>query len=198
MPVWKFLDRMTWMFRGSALPKTLAILGLIGAGLLAMVIVPIDFDLEGNGKLKPSIEKNVFAHVDGEVQAVKVKHSQKVNEGDILVELKNRELDGQITNIEGELLTARKKNENASYNLNQKGLQPSDKERYKSEEAETKTTIANRTNDLQILLEKKSDYWYRYNLGRRTCLECETCGDRPSSDDDCRSHVGLGSGSVDA
>lgn len=155
MPVWKFLDRMTWMFRGSALPKTLAILGLIGAGLLAMVIVPIDFDLEGNGKLKPSIEKNVFAHVDGEVQAVNVKHSQKVNEGDILVELKNRELDGQITNIEGELLTARKKNENASYNLNQKGLQPSDKERYKSEEAETKTTIANRTNDLNILLEKK-------------------------------------------
>lgn len=120
-----------------------------------MVIVPIDFDLEGNGKLKPSIEKNVFAHVDGEVQAVNVKHSQKVNEGDVLVELKNRELDGQITNIEGELDTALKKNENASYNLNQKGLQPSDKERYKSEEAETKTTITNRRNDLYILQEKQ-------------------------------------------
>ncbi|MFN9912528.1 MAG: hemolysin D, partial [Pirellulaceae bacterium] len=35
MPLWKFLDRALWMFRGSALPKTLGILGLLAAALVA-------------------------------------------------------------------------------------------------------------------------------------------------------------------
>ncbi len=57
MPVWRFLDRATWMFRGSALPKTLAILGLLTVALLAALLVQIDFDLKGNGTLKPIEQK---------------------------------------------------------------------------------------------------------------------------------------------
>ena len=155
MPVWRFLDRMTWMFRGSALPKTSAVLGLIGAAIIAMFIVPLDFDLEGNGKLKPSVEQNVFAHVDGEVQKVNFKHGDRVRKNDILVVLKNDELEKQLASVLGELRNARTKNQNARISLTKTDATTEEQERYKQEKSETDTLIENRTADLQLLLAKK-------------------------------------------
>ncbi|MFZ4082498.1 MAG: efflux RND transporter periplasmic adaptor subunit [Pirellula sp.] len=102
MPLWRFLDRFLWMFRGSALPKTASILGLIGAGLLSMFLIPMDFDLQGNGKLKPTVERQVFAHADGEVQKVLVKHGDEVKKDQTLVKLKNNELEQQIQTTRGQ------------------------------------------------------------------------------------------------
>ena len=102
MPVWRFLDRFLWMFRGSALPKTASILGLIGAGLLSMFLIPMDFDLQGNGKLKPTVERQVFAHADGEVEQVFVKHGDEVKKDQTLVKLKNNELEQQIQTTRGQ------------------------------------------------------------------------------------------------
>lgn len=102
MPLWRFLDRCLWMFRGSALPKTASILGLLAAGLLSMFLIPMDFDLQGNGKLKPTVERQVFAHADGEVEAVLVKHGQEVKKDQTLVKLKNNELEQQIQTTMGQ------------------------------------------------------------------------------------------------
>jgi hypothetical protein len=102
MPRWRFLDRCLWMFRGSALPKTASILGLLAAGLLSMFLIPMDFDLQGNGKLKPTVERQVFAHADGEVEAVLVKHGQEVKKDQPLVKLKNNELEQQIQTTMGQ------------------------------------------------------------------------------------------------
>lgn len=102
MPVWKFLDRCLWMFRGSALPKTASILGLIGAALLSMFLIPMDFDLQGNGKLKPTVERQVFAHADGEVDKVFIKHNDEVKKDQTLVRLKNNELEQQIQTTRGQ------------------------------------------------------------------------------------------------
>jgi len=156
MPVWRFLDRITWMFRGSALPKTIAIGSIVTAAILAMFIVPIDFDLEGNGKLKPSIERNVFAHVDGEVQNVFVKHGQYVKEGDVLLELRNRDLDQQIISLTGERNSAVSKLDSSTRALNQAGLSPTDRDRLAQDRTESEQTIANRTSQLQLLLDKKA------------------------------------------
>jgi hypothetical protein len=102
MPLWRFLDRCLWMFRGSALPRTLSILGLIGAALASMFIIPMDFDLQGNGKLKPTVERQVFAHADGEVEQVYIKHGDTVAENQPLVKLKNNELEQQIQTTRGQ------------------------------------------------------------------------------------------------
>jgi 3-methyladenine DNA glycosylase Mpg len=102
MPLWRFLDRCLWMFRGSALPKTASILGFLGAGLLSMFLIPMDFDLQGNGKLKPTVERQVFAHADGEVEAVLIKHGQEVKKDQPLVKLKNNELEQQIQTTMGQ------------------------------------------------------------------------------------------------
>lgn len=103
MPVWRALGRATWFFRGSALPKTLAILGLVVASLLLLFLVQINLDLEANGTLQPIEQKQVFAHVDGEVEAVFVDHGTPVKAGQKLVQLRNRDLEVEIASLEGQL-----------------------------------------------------------------------------------------------
>jgi hypothetical protein len=154
MPVWRFLDKMTWMFRGSALPKTAAILSLIGIALIAMFIVPVDFDLEGNGKFKPSVEKNIYAHVDGEVAGVFVKHGQDVEAGQPLLKLKNPELEQQIKSIEGEIDTQTARMNNAGAARLNSGMTLAEKNKNYQEYEESKTTIESKRGLLKLYEEK--------------------------------------------
>jgi len=103
MPVWRALGRATWFFRGSALPRTLAILGVTLAVLLGMFLWHINLDLEANGTLQPSDQMQVFAHVDGEVEAVFVDHGAVVKAGQPLVQLRNRDLEVEIASLQGQL-----------------------------------------------------------------------------------------------
>ena len=103
MPVWRTLGRAMWLFKGSALPKTLAVISLVTLGLLAMILIPINHDLEANGSLQPTIKRQVFAHVNGEVQTVFVDHSDEVTTDQPLVKLINRDLTQEITNLQGQI-----------------------------------------------------------------------------------------------
>ncbi len=103
MPVWRFLGRAMWLFRGSALPKTMAVLSALAIGLLAMFLVKIDLDMEANGSLKPKVQRQVFAHVDGEIEEVYVDHGDLVQAGQPLVKLRNRELEVEATGLRGQL-----------------------------------------------------------------------------------------------
>ncbi len=102
MPVLKALTRATWLFRGSAFPKTMTVLTLSAIVLLAMLIIRINLDLEANGSLQPVVQRQVFAHVDGEVEDVLVDHGSEVKAGDLLARLKNRDLEIEITSLEGQ------------------------------------------------------------------------------------------------
>lgn len=106
MPVWRLLGRAMWLFRGSALPKTMAVLTLVTVALLAMFLVQIDHGLEANGSLQPKIQRQVFAHVDGEIEEVFVDHGDLVQQGQPLVKLRNRELEIEITDLQGQLEAA--------------------------------------------------------------------------------------------
>ncbi len=102
MPVWKFLSRVTWLFRGTAFPKTMTVLTLAAVGVLAMFLIPIDFELKANGVLKPVVQMQVFSPENGEVEDVQVDHGDKVVAGQELVILKNRDLDVEYKRLLGE------------------------------------------------------------------------------------------------
>jgi multidrug efflux pump subunit AcrA (membrane-fusion protein) len=106
MPLWRFLGKGKKLFRGRALPKTIA--ALVAAVSLAVFLslYPADFTLEGSGKLRPKIRQNIFAGIDGEVQEVLVQHDEQVAKGDVLVIQRNRELEKEIEHLYGELQTA--------------------------------------------------------------------------------------------
>ncbi|MFN9624759.1 MAG: efflux RND transporter periplasmic adaptor subunit [Planctomycetota bacterium] len=157
MPLWRFLDRCLWMFRGSALPKTASILGLLATGLLSMFLITMDFDLQGNGKLKPTVERQVFAHADGEVEAVMVKHGQVVKKDQPLVKLKNNELEQQIQTTRGQY----KQTLQQAYGLKRQldsatTLTEAERIRVQQDYNQAEQEAFNRQAELNILVERQS------------------------------------------
>jgi hypothetical protein len=158
MPVWKFLDRCLWMFRGSALPRTLAILGLVASAIAAMFLVPLDFDLQGNGKLKATIERQVFAHTDGEVEQVLVDHGVQVEANQPLVVMRNTELDHQIEMTRGQLIQSQSQAYELKRLLNDNTrLTDADRTRYDQDVKQAEQEVLNRSEELKILLQRKDD-----------------------------------------
>jgi hypothetical protein len=151
MPVWRFLDRCLWMFRGSALPKTLGILGAIAIAILALFIVNIDFTLKGNGQLKPSVEENVYAHANGNVDAIYVKHATEVAKGQQLVLMKDDDLSREIKGVEDQQNLQIKKLQNLTSQSNQ-GSTISEEERFRirRDKLETEETIKGIVMDWDI------------------------------------------------
>nr|MCU0717670.1 efflux RND transporter periplasmic adaptor subunit [Pirellula sp.] len=152
MPVWRFLDRALWMFRGSTLPKTLAILGVITMALAAMFIVPMDFKLKGNGELKPTEEKHVFAHANGNVEEVYVRHGDFVKAGQPLVRMRDDDLSKEIVNLEDQIMQAAQRVENRTRTLTLDSaiLTPSERERLTQEKIESETTLKGLETQLQL------------------------------------------------
>ena len=158
MPLWRFLDRCLWMFRGSALPRTLSILGLAAAAIGAMFLVPLDFDLQGNGKLKASVERQVFAHTDGEIEQVLVDHGDTVTKDQTLVIMKNAELDHQIEMTRGQLSQGQTQAYELKRLLNDNTkLTDADRIRYDQDVKQAEQEVLNRAKELAILEKRKSD-----------------------------------------
>lgn len=111
LPLWEALGKATWFLRGHTLPKTLAVGVLLAAAVAALVLIPADFEIEARGTLKPVHQQAVFASVDGDVYEIpaEVAHGKYVQEGELLVQLVNHDLEKKIAEIEGEIETNAKK-----------------------------------------------------------------------------------------
>jgi multidrug efflux pump subunit AcrA (membrane-fusion protein) len=59
--------------------------------------------LEANGSLQPVVERQVFAHLDGEVEEVLVDHGDEVKANQPLIRMRNRDLEVEIAKVEGQL-----------------------------------------------------------------------------------------------
>lgn len=108
MPLWKMIGKMRWLIRARTLPKTIAVLATLVLLVLWLCLWPADFTLEAGGKLLPADRHNVFAGVDGQVLDVLVDHGQRVKKNDPLVQLKNVELEKELTVTRGNLSKAEK------------------------------------------------------------------------------------------
>jgi hypothetical protein len=103
MPVWRALGRATWILRARTLPKTIGIAALITAVALGLTFIDKDFNLSAEGNLEPTIRQQVFAAIDGEVVEVLVQRNSKVEKGDLLVRLRNPDVDMQLEELDGQL-----------------------------------------------------------------------------------------------
>lgn len=153
MPVWRALGRATWFFRGSALPKTVAILTLSAIALLLLFLVQINLDLEANGSLQPVEQKQVFAHVDGEVEEVYVDHGSKVKAGQKLLKLRNRDLEIEITNLRGQLDETNEQIATLGAQVANKGLQTDPVERVRLHAQLREAEVRRRSIEEQLNLQ---------------------------------------------
>jgi multidrug resistance efflux pump len=102
MPVWRALGKLTRKLFGRSLPKTVTISALVIGAIVAACVIPTDFTLEANGKLRPTVRQNIFAVQDGEVREILVDNASPVQQGDVLVIQESSELDKQMEMLLGE------------------------------------------------------------------------------------------------
>jgi hypothetical protein len=107
MPVWRTLGRASWVVRARTLPKTLTVAALVLLVLGTLVFVKKDFYLKADGELQPVTKRDVFVDVGGTVTDVHVTDQQQVQEGDLLLTLRNTDVEVQLTDVVGKLQAAR-------------------------------------------------------------------------------------------
>ncbi|MDA0587046.1 MAG: HlyD family efflux transporter periplasmic adaptor subunit [Planctomycetota bacterium] len=105
MPVWRGLGKCYSFLEGKNGIKAALILLLIAAAITAMVFVPYEYRVEGQGRLLPVTEADVFAPWDGEVSEIKVKSGARVAADQVLLIIENKDLDQQWQAALGELET---------------------------------------------------------------------------------------------
>jgi multidrug efflux pump subunit AcrA (membrane-fusion protein) len=106
MPLWRLLGKTRWVLQARTLPKTIS----VGIGVLAVILFfvlwPAKFYMEAKGTLEPVERRNVFTDVDGRVDKLLVDSGQLVEAGQLLVQIRNIELETQIADVEGKRFAA--------------------------------------------------------------------------------------------
>jgi biotin carboxyl carrier protein len=109
MPVWRAIGKSRVIVQGRNLPKTV----LISAAVLILLAVGLiwqtDFDMRAKGTLQPVKKRDVFAPISGEVREILKDNGQMVEQGEILVRLRNPELERRLQQVEGDFNTALEK-----------------------------------------------------------------------------------------
>jgi multidrug efflux pump subunit AcrA (membrane-fusion protein) len=102
MPLWKLLGKCFAFLEGRNGVKAALIVTLIGVLIASMVLIPWEYRVEGEGRMMPVVQKDVFAPWDGEVVAILVKSGMKVEAGQTLVQIENPDLAQQYRASYGE------------------------------------------------------------------------------------------------
>lgn len=105
LPLWRLIGQSRVLVTARNLPKTILASIAIVAAILAMWLVPWDFNVTADGKLQPEVRANVFAAVDGRITDVYVTEGQAVKKGDLLAKQRSSPLEDQRAQLEGDIAT---------------------------------------------------------------------------------------------
>jgi hypothetical protein len=107
MPVWRAIGHSQVMVQARNLPRTLTIVGAILLVLLALFVVPWEFDMRAKGALQPVDRSEIFVPERTVVEKVLVDNNTPVKKGDVLVVLRSDELQQEMKRVDGELRAKR-------------------------------------------------------------------------------------------
>lgn len=106
LPLWRLAARARNLLAPGTRRKTWAVVTLAVAALLMLKFVPADFALSAKGTLQPALRQHVFAPLDGTVHTIHIQHGQRVEAGQLLVELRNTDLDVALADVVGQRTAA--------------------------------------------------------------------------------------------
>lgn len=96
LPLWKLLGNWKSRLRGRKTWKIGAALGAVALVALILALVPWDYRVTAKGRMMPIDRRGVFAPWDGEVVELPARSGQQVRAGDLLVRLRNEELETNL------------------------------------------------------------------------------------------------------
>ncbi len=154
MPVWKAIGKLTAVYQVGNRAKTLAVMAAIGSALTFLACFPYPFGLGAKGSLIPERQHEVFAKVDGTMEAIFVSDDgdTMVQLGQPLAQMKNSDIELAIDQIRGEIAV-----QEAEKNSNLQLQNRSDLTQFELVEVNSKIAQANKTieflyKELQIRL----------------------------------------------
>jgi len=158
MPLWRLLGHSRVLVAARNLPKTLTVGILLLVALVACLVVPIRFELEGAAELQPMRRRNVFAGIDGVVTEVHVDTGDPVEVGTKLLTLRNTELVIQIEDLQGRLSVVNEQILEYERRLLGSGtVSPPERARWASELAGLRKERANYVSQLVLLREREKE-----------------------------------------
>ncbi|HLQ45030.1 MAG TPA: efflux RND transporter periplasmic adaptor subunit, partial [Planctomycetaceae bacterium] len=103
LPLWRLLGDTFRFMEGRGKVKVLAGVVATVAAIAALCLMPWDYRVEGQGRLMPVLQKDIFAPWDGDVVEIFVKGGDTVEEGTPLLKLRNEELNAQLLNARNQV-----------------------------------------------------------------------------------------------
>lgn len=102
LPVWRTLGRLrkTCLEPGTR-RRTAVILAAILVSMGTLAFYPADYTAFCRGTLQPVVRRHVFAPQDGTVRHILVRHGQHVKQGDVLLEMRNTDLEIAVAEAAG-------------------------------------------------------------------------------------------------
>jgi biotin carboxyl carrier protein len=158
VPTRRRIGKLRWLVRA---PLSWVFAALLAGLIAAFVFVPAEFRMQGKGELRPVLERDVFAPVDGVVTAIKVEAGQKVKQGDELLILENKDLDVRIDAALGEWKATEERLNSVIRMRHQPDLKPEEKNRLAGEALELEQRVASQKEQHQLLLEKQKELTIR-------------------------------------
>ena len=156
MPLWQGLGKVFGFLEGrNGLKAALVVLALAGV-VAAMVMVPWDYRVEGQGKMMPVIQKDVFVPWDGEVVEILAESGKHVEAGQPLLRIKNPDLKTQLTAAKGELNSkaALLKTIHGELNRNLRPTEPSKRNELEGQMKQTQEEMAALEEQIAIIEER--------------------------------------------
>jgi multidrug efflux pump subunit AcrA (membrane-fusion protein) len=159
MPVWRALGKTRWVVQGRTLPKTLTISAAVLAVIVFLCVWPWDFTLESKGTLEPVVRQKVFANTDGIVDFIppKIEHKAHVKEKDLLLRMRNTQVESNLAEIQGKRDAAQEQQWNIERELREGRLKTEERLRLIGQQAEVKATLASLNAQLDVLTKKRAD-----------------------------------------
>ena len=108
LPLWRAIGRFVEWLRGRRLALAAAGLTLLIAFSAALALVPWPYRVDATGRLMPVIQREVFAPWDGQVVELLVQGGERVEAGQVLLQLRSDELSAELVTVENQLHEKRK------------------------------------------------------------------------------------------
>lgn len=157
LPLWRACGGVTRLFAPGTRAKTVAVLLAVVAAAAALKFVPAELALSARGVLQPAVRRHVFAPSDATVKRILVAHGDRVEAGQLLVELRNTDLDVSLADAVGRRTSAQEQLLAVERSLYEDNRQVGVEERHRlaGQRSELKQRLVALDEELRLLRRKR-------------------------------------------